>query len=131
MGAENIKMLEQYLSYASTKNRVINKNIANVGTKDYKREDVEFKDVLSDSMGPYLKVTEDKHIGNAIPQGEESSIQVDNDDNQDMASGINNVDIDKEMADLAENSLKFKFIAKKIGNYYHELQTVINEGGKA
>ncbi len=42
--------------------------------------------------------------------------------------GFYNVDIDKEMADLAENYFNFKFATNKISNYYKTIQNVIKGG---
>ncbi len=130
MPAENIKLLENFISYCSAKNRVLNKNIANVGTKDYKREDVQFKDMLNENLSPNLKVTEQKHISGLSMGDQGADYELVKDDSTDMASGVNNVDIDNEMAELADNSIKFKFAAKKIGNYYKDLQNAIKSGGR-
>jgi len=130
MPTENIKLLENYISYCTAKNRAINKNIANVGTKDYKREEVVFKDILQDNINSALKTTESKHFGAINNNSGEGEIVITKDKSTEMASGINNVDIDNEMAELAENSIKFKFAAKKIGNYYKDLQNVIKNGSK-
>lgn len=125
MALENIKALENYLAYCSAKNKAISKNIANVGTKDYKREDVAFKDLLQENVGSSLKVTNEKHIGADSPVNSIIDFEPIKDKNGEMASGINNVDIDTEMAELADNSIKFKFAAKKIGTFYRDLQGVI------
>lgn len=130
MPAENIKMLENYISYCSAKNKVLNKNIANVGTKDYKREDVAFKNLLEENINSSLKITNEKHLGVANDSGS-NEFEITEDKSTDMASGINNVDIDSEMAELAENSIKFKFAAKKVGNFYRDIQNVIKNGGKS
>ena len=130
MPAENIKLLENFISYCSAKNRVLNKNIANVGTKDYKREDVQFKDMLNENLSPNLKVTEQNHISGLSMGDQGVDYELVKDDSTDMASGVNNVDIDNEMAELADNSIKFKFAAKKIGNYYKDLQNAIKSGGR-
>lgn len=130
MPAENIKMLENYLAFCAAKNKVINKNIANVGTKDYKREDVAFKDLLQENINSSLKTTNDKHLGANNTEDVPGGFEVVNDKNSDMASGVNNVDIDNEMADLAENSIKYKFAAKKIGTFYRDIQEAIKSGGK-
>jgi flagellar basal-body rod protein FlgB len=129
MPAENIKMLENYLSFCATKNKVINKNIANVGTKDYKREDVAFKDLLQENITSSLKVTNEKHFGASGSSSTSGEFEIVEDKGTDMASGVNNVDIDNEMAELAENSIKFKFAAKKIGTFYRDIQTVIKNKG--
>jgi len=122
MAVSNVKLLENLINYCSLKNKVISKNIANVGTRNYKREDVEFKSLLIESNSS-TKITNEKHI-KTVPV-ENPYYEVSKDKEKEMLSGINNVDIDKEMAELAENTLLFKFASKKIGDYYKGLQNVI------
>ena len=125
MAATNIKVLEDFIDYCSLRNKVISKNIANIGTQNYKREDVVFKDILNENMS-ILKTTDPKHFGSANLVSE-NTIKVDN--SKDMVSGINNVNIDEEMADLAKNTLQFKLASTKIGDYFKTLQGVIKGGG--
>ncbi len=120
----NIKLLENLINYCSARNSVISQNIANIGTQNYKRQEVVFKDVLSNQISN-LKTTESKHISLNGTSNDDEFITVVDDNNPDMVSGINNVDIEKEMAELAENTLQFKFAAKKISTYYKNLQKVI------
>jgi len=121
-----IKLLENVINYSAAKNNTISRNIANIGTEDYKREDVVFKDVFADELNKNLKATNPRHISsNPDNLKDQEGVSVVEDSNTDMASGINNVDIEKEMADLAENTLMYKFSAKKIGDYYKNLQKVI------
>ncbi|MFO7445008.1 MAG: flagellar basal body rod protein FlgB [Ignavibacteriaceae bacterium] len=119
-----IKLLENLIDYCAVKNNVVSKNLANIGTENYQRKEVVFKDVLTSQLNPNLKTTEARHIspGN-IPV--EPDFNVVEDSSIDMVSGINNVDIEKEMAELAENTIHFKFAANKIGSYYKTLQKVI------
>jgi flagellar basal-body rod protein FlgB len=121
-----IKLLENAIDFCSTKNNVISKNIANIGTEEYQREDVVFKDMFDAQLNKNLKATNSRHISNnSASLSDENVVSVVKDDSEDMASGINNVDIEKEMADMAENTIMFKFSAKKIGDYYRSLQKVI------
>jgi flagellar basal-body rod protein FlgB len=124
MAATNIKLLEDFIGYCSLRNKVISKNIANIGTENYKREDVVFKDLLNENM-QFLKTTDPKHFG-SVSFESENSIKVDN--SKDMVSGVNNVNIDEEMADLAKNSIQFKFSSQQIGDYFKTLQTIIKGG---
>jgi len=120
-----IKQLETFANFCVEKNKVISKNIANTGTADYRREDIVFKNLLSENMSAQLKETDSKHFGaNTVDTGDQYFERV-FDDSPAMNSGANNVDIDKEMAELAENTLKFKFVSKKVGDYYKNLQEVI------
>ena len=125
MAATNIKVLEDFIDYCSLRNKVISKNIANIGTQNYKREDVVFKDLLNNNMS-LLKTTEPKHFGQVNFESK-NTITVDN--SKDMVSGINNVNIDEEMAELAKNTLQFKLASKKLGDYFKILQGVIKGGG--
>ena len=52
-----------------------------------------------------------------------------NDESEEMVSGSNNVNIEREMSELAENTLRFKFASKKVGEYYRSMQNVIKGGG--
>jgi flagellar basal-body rod protein FlgB len=54
-------------------------------------------------------------------------VKVDND--SPVVSDGNNVDVSREMADMAKNSIIFKFASKKMNGYYQGLQNVIR-GGK-
>ena len=127
-----VKMLKNVLDYCTEKNRVIAKNIANIGTENYQREDVEFKKVLTESSNSLLKTTNQKHIGSMQTAGTgESKFEYVDDQSTDMQSGVNNVSIEKEMSDLAENTLRYKFASRKIGDHYKMLQEVIKTGGNA
>ncbi len=127
MHSSGIKSLEKFIDYCSTKNKVISKNIANIGTENYKREDVDFKSILSENLGQ-LRATNPKHI--KLNQIEKTEFEVSKDNSLDNTSGVNNVDIDREMSELAANSIQFRFASRKIGDYYKGLQNVIKGGGK-
>lgn len=126
MPVSSIKLLENLISFCSEKNKVISKNIANVGTENYRREDITFKSVLDENISA-IKQTNSKHLSGTNPSGISYEHVTDNSNTFD--SGINNVDIDREMFELAENSLQFKFASKKISSYYKGIQAVIKGGG--
>ena len=127
--AASIKQLENLISYLVVKNNVLSKNIANIGTENYKREDVVFKNLMSENMNSALRTTNPKHYGSnssAFVGGRNFQMVYENDD--DAVSGINNVDIDKEMTELAETTLLYRFASRKIGNYFKNIQNVIRGG---
>jgi len=127
MHSSGIKSLEKFIDYCSTKNKVISKNIANIGTENYKRQDVDFKSILSENMGQ-MKATNSKHL--KLPENNKPEFEISKDNSLDNVSGVNNVDIDQEMSELAANSIQFRFASRKIGDYYRGLQNVIKGGGK-
>lgn len=126
MQSSGIKSLEKFIDYCSVKNKVISKNIANIGTENYKRQDVNFKEVLN-NIGE-MKATNSKHL--KLPELNQENFEISKDKSLENTSGINNVDIDKEMSELAANSIQFRFASRKIGDYYRGLQNVIKGGGK-
>ena len=121
----SVKLLQNLLDYTSEKNRVIAKNIANIGTEGYQRQDVVFKEILNESSNSLLKTDNSKHLSGLAESSNASKFEYITDKSDSMDSGINNVSIEKEMSELAENTLRFKFASKKVGDYYRNLQRVI------
>jgi len=129
MSEPTIKVLEKLISYSALRNKVISKNIANISTQDYKREEVKFNDLLMEGLNSNLKATEVKHFNNEnLVRPDSSEFKVVEDSDPELYSGVNNVNIDREMADLAENSIMFKFAVKKLQTYFKTLQEVIKGG---
>jgi len=127
---ESIKLLQNLLDYCSVKNNVIAKNISNIGTENYKREDVVFKDMLDENVSSFLMTDNEKHLSSLqINNSNDSKYETVYDNSTEMDSGVNNVNIEREMSELAENTLRFKFASKKVGEYYKNIQSVIKGGG--
>ncbi|MCC7263638.1 MAG: flagellar basal body rod protein FlgB [Candidatus Latescibacteria bacterium] len=102
-----VPVLNAVLDVTQVRQRVIANNIANVSTKGFRAKDVRFQDYLSSFVhqSPVQGETSDqRHL--SIPDGQSSPqiFEVQSDVND---SGLNNVDIDREMAGLAENHLFF------------------------
>lgn len=126
---ESIKLLQNLIDYCSVKNKVIAKNLANIGTENYNREDVEFKDVLNQNIGDLLKTDDPRHINSLRTDNSfDSKYKIIEDKSKDMESGVNNVNLETEMSELAENTLRFKFASQKVGEYYKLIQGVIKGG---
>lgn len=128
MSISTIKLLERFIDYCAERNKVISNNIANVGTENYQRQDISFDKILGDTLNSNIKTTNEKHIKASLIEPNHYSVH--NTKITEYTSGVNNVDIEKEMADLAENTLLFKFTSKKIGDYYKGIQNVIKGGGR-
>jgi len=114
-----IPLLEKYLNLSSIKHKLIAGNIANVATPKYQSRDIDFHGELRKAMsgGKHIqvKLTDPKHIplGKGRDDGPEIIVNKSKDGN-----GINNVDIDKEVANLAKNQIYYsvgaQLMAKKI-----------------
>jgi flagellar basal-body rod protein FlgB len=126
---DSIKLLQNLLDYCSVKNKVIAKNLANIGTEKYNREDVEFKDMLNENIGEVLKTDDPRHISMLRTDNSfDSKYEVTEDKSTDNDSGVNNVNIEREMSEMAENALRFRFASKKVSDYYKSIQSVIKGG---
>ncbi|MBP1949118.1 flagellar basal body rod protein FlgB [Virgibacillus litoralis] len=121
--------LENSLNYASAKNRTISNNIANVDTPNYKSKDVAFKNVLNEELNTSFetKRTHPKHIPfNNVNSNQ--SFQTFTDKNSMYNHNGNNVDIDKEMSDLAKNQIYYRSLVDRMNGKFSSLQTVIRGG---
>lgn len=124
----SVKLLQNLLDYCAEKNRVVAKNISNIGTENYQRQDVVFKEILNESSDSLLKINNSKHLTGINTSLGSEKFEYITDQSESMDSGINNVNIEKEMSELAENTLRFKFASRKVGDYYKSLQKVIKGG---
>lgn len=123
-----IRTLENSLDYASTKNRVISNNIANVDTPNYKAKDVVFKNILDDAVQSNLeaKKTNDKHL--SFHSESNSTYRVITKNNTIYNHNGNNVDIDKQMSDLAKNQIYYNSLVDRMNGKFNSLRTVIRGG---
>ena len=110
MPIDGNKIFETYLDYSSVKQKLISKNIANINTLFYQREDISFDDYLNEVSKDQMKITDGRQIefANGIAKNPEDKAII-KDTNPELESNFNNIEIDKEMADLARISISFKF----------------------
>lgn len=130
MSDSKIQLLEKFIDYCSVKNKTISRNIANIGTENYKREDVSFGDVLAENVNNRITKDNPRYFDITPAGGLGTGIEIVDDKKTEGTSEVNNVNLEKEMSELARNTLNYRFAAKKIGNYYKEIQSAI-KGGSA
>jgi flagellar basal-body rod protein FlgB len=123
-----IQKLENSLAFISAKNQAISDNIANVDTPNYKAKDVAFKDALQNELknGLELKQTREKHLPITNTSG--SPYRVVAQGNTSYNHNGNNVDIDREMAELAKNQIQYQSLVDRINGKFGSIQTVIRGG---
>lgn len=127
--SNTISTLENALNYSSTKQKVIAQNISNADTPNYKSKDVSFKSALQSAMDNSMttKKSDVRHFdlkGNAS-----SNIAITTNQNTSYNNNGNNVDIDKEMSELATNQIYYNALVERINGKFQTLQSVIR-GGK-
>ena len=124
----SIPLLVKSLDASMLRARTIANNIANVNTPGYQRVEVSFEDELRKALDTTkLKGTRtnEKHLplGRLDISGLNPKVEKPVDPT--LPSGVNNVDIDSEMAKLAENQLLFNFSAKFLKGKYTKLNAAI------
>jgi flagellar basal-body rod protein FlgB len=123
-------LLQKGLEAAQLRQDVISNNIANVDTPGFKASSVEFesymKDALADDGGFQAKMTRPEHI--SFDSGNATDVQpaVIVDDSTTMRMDGNNVDIDKQMTDLAKNSIWYDTLVTKLNGEIERLKLAID-----
>lgn len=122
---KNIDFMSKALSGSWLKNSAIANNIANVNTPGYKRQTVNFQDVLQNEMNLRQNVkmtkTNQKHMD---PQGQ-SEIAVSTVGNTSYRVDENNVDVDVENAEMAKNTIYYNTVVNQVNHQYKRLQAAM------
>lgn len=123
-----LSTLEKGLDASSLRQRVISNNVANVDTPNFKRSDVDFEAVLGSVVAENggdlpLKVTDPQHLTGTISNGQKA---VATDQNTIFRNDGNNVDIDREMANVAENGLYYNSVTQTITSQLGLLRMAID-----
>lgn len=123
-----ISNLEYGLKYSTLKNKVIAQNIANVDTPNYKAKDVSFNKMLSDATEKAISAyrTDVRHYDFKTKVSTPGVFSI---DNYRYRHNGNGVDMDKEQASLAENTIYYNALIERIGGKFDSLNAVI-KGGK-
>ena len=132
---KNITLLQKSMDMRVTRNAMISSNLANRETPGYRAQDLVFEQQLgkalhADEPGP-LNVSNPRHFDGAqrepleLVQGQQI-----NSFNPDPRMDGNTVNLDKEMAKLAENQLLFQATTKAVNWKFRMIKSAITEGGR-
>ena len=124
----NLPAINGTLDAAMLRSRVIANNIANVNTPGFRRTEVSFEKQLKEALDANRlqgTQTDEKHlplgrmdIGAVKPQAYKPVDPT-------QPSGVNNVDIDTEMAKLAETQIMYNYGIKLGQNVFKKLNAAI------
>ncbi len=124
----NVPLLSKALDAYNLRHKVVANNIANLNTSGYGAKVVNFEEYLSGSInassGEMQANSNHFQIGGANgnnfpePKVVDSDLEV-------LASGVNNVDIDSEMAELAKNQIRFRFASRMLADIFRNVQKSI------
>lgn len=104
------KNLERALDRTTQRHSLLTENLANVNTPGYKRKDVDFNITLEQEMN--------RGRDASTPRVDRGSIRVDG----------SSVDLETEVASLAETELRYQMLTEMTARYFRGLENVIREG---
>lgn len=110
----HINNLGNALSRTTYRQSLLTKNLANVNTPGYKREDTDFAIQLENEQNRGLRGLR----GMAELQGSQASLRIDG----------NSVDLEQEVVSMAENQQRFEVISNMTAGYFTGLKSAIREG---
>ncbi len=130
------RRLEGAVSAANLRQDVITNNIANADTPYFKRSEVSFENVLQsqmdDSESSFRGITTNpRHFQIGSAPGSVPQPTVITDKGTVMNNNLNNVDIDVEMSNIAENQIRYNALIEQMNHQIKMMRTAIQGGGGA
>ena len=122
-----LNVLQKGLGASDLRQQVLSNNVANIDTPNFKRSDVDFQAVLGVALGENggalpMKVTLPQHLSGEA-EGSGSGVVMDR--MTTLRNDGNNVDVDKEMSNVAENGLYYGSLTRAISSQLGLLRMVI------
>ncbi len=144
---KTIDLLEKSIDLRVKRNTVLTSNVVNMDTPGYKAKDVPFNEIMAACMkkesSGFMQITNAGHIDAeaSLPPGTSHSRHIsigpepEADPFQISVSSErgtpNNVDVDREMAEIAVNNIQYQTAVQSLIKKFDGLRTVITEGGKS
>lgn len=120
--------LERSLNYATTKNNLISENISNKDTPNYKAKEVTFNNLLSNELSKQIEAKRTHADHRPFGNNSDGPFQIKTKNNTTYNHNGNNVDVDKEMAELAKNQIYYQGLVDRMNGKFNKIQTVIRGG---
>ena len=129
---ESVDLLQKGLQASWVRNSVIRNNIANVETPGFKSSEVVFESLIAQSLAGsdfQGRKTRDKHIDiGAAGDIHNVSPRITETYNTSMRMDENNVDIEAENANLAQNSIQYNTLLLKLNSELNRIKLAVTEG---
>ena len=112
---ENSVLMKKSLDVYTKQHEAIAENIANADNPDFERTKTDFANMLKDTVERTLRATDERHI--AEPETPERRGLAGNKKEE--------IDITREMSELAENQIRYDFAARVLRKNYQLLNMSI------
>lgn len=121
-----IPVLQKFLDTASLRHKLIAGNIANISTPQYQSKDIDFHAALKNAIDNRRHVAGNLTHPSHIPVGRHKDKDPEIEVNRSRdGNGINNVNADKEVANLATNQLYFSVGTTLLAKKFEGLRNAI------
>jgi len=124
-----LNLLERALDFASVRQEALANNIANTNTAGYQRKEASFASVLSYAQGENAQAQAGINNSTRYFYGSSASRKVPIDIYETGEGSVrqdgNNVDMDAEMARLAQNQVYYETCTQLTGYQFSNLKSVI------
>lgn len=121
-------LIKSALGATNVRQSVISNNISNVNTSNFKASKVEFEDTLKnvlDQNSISMRYTNEKHMSVGLNNIQPEIIK---DDTTQIKINGNNVDMEKEMVDMAANQILYNSLVQQANKKLSNLSYVISGG---
>ncbi len=114
----------------TTRQRAIASNMANISTPGYRRMVVPFEDSLRDALNDTTRLRGTRTSAAHLPLGRrlvsELEPEIQRADDRVLAEGENNIDIDLEMAELADTTIRYQTTARFLQRKINMLRAAVS-----
>lgn len=131
--AEHIDLTAKVMDFQLQRQNVVSANLANINTPGYKARSLEFEKDLQAA----LEMSEKGALARTHPQHLPLPFSADSTEanllkelTPRVVPGVDNVDLDKEMAIMAKNNLKYNALSTVMSKNFSGLKQIIQDGGK-
>lgn len=123
-----LSQMKLFLDYSARKQQVITSNLANSETPGYRAKELNFSDLFQQELesGENLRTTRENHIERGPTLVREA--EVEERANDSLGRDGNNVDLDREMTQLAQNVLKFSVVSRLYQQKIQLIKYSLREG---
>jgi flagellar basal-body rod protein FlgB len=130
--SESFPLIKKTLKAYSARHRTIADNISNISSPGYSKKKVQFEEHLHHTLNSGTSLKGKTTRSNHIPLGrrdnvKDTRIEVETVKQGNLEGGVNNVDIDMEMANLSVNTIKYNVMVNYLTRKLSLIKDAIRE----
>jgi flagellar basal-body rod protein FlgB len=133
MFPDHVDLTAKVMDFQLQRQNIVSANLANINTPGYKARRLEFEKDLQTAMG----LSEAGAVARTHPDHLPAPFAADNAEasvtrslTPRVVQGVDNVDLDTEMAAMAKNNLLYNTLATVMSKNFAGLKQIIQDGGK-